>query len=136
MKGISPLLASILLIAFTLTVAVIIGGWLTSISSQQTSNIGGTANQTVTCSKAVLSFVSIPNNNTAVIQNAGQIDLTGTFTVTCGTTINTTNSVNLPKGAMASLSSSGCAVSGNKIRVSSNVCPSVYIECTYGTNCP
>jgi flagellin-like protein len=136
MKGISPLIASILLIAFTLTVAVIIGGWLTSISSQQTSNIGGTANQTVTCSKAVIAIVSVPNNNTVIIQNQGQIDLSGNFTVSCGTNITTSSSVSLVRGSMASLTSSGCKDSGNKVRISSNICPSVYSECTYGTDCP
>ncbi|MCD6226359.1 MAG: hypothetical protein J7J93_01000, partial [Candidatus Aenigmarchaeota archaeon] len=32
MKGISPLMATVLIVAFTLAVAAIIGGWLTSIS--------------------------------------------------------------------------------------------------------
>jgi len=136
MKGISPLIASILLIAFTLAVAVIIGSWLTSISSQQSSSVGAAANQTVTCSKGVIDIVSIPNNTTVIIQNAGQIDLSGNFTLSCGTNITTTSSVILAKGGMASLSSSGCKDSGNKIRVSSYVCPSVYTECTYDTNCP
>jgi len=135
MKGISPLIASILLIAFTLAVAVIIGSWLTSISSQQSSSVGASANQTVTCSKGVIAIVSIPNNNTVIIQNQGQIDLSGNFTLSCGTNIST-SSVSLAKGSMVSLTSSGCIDSGNKIHISSYVCPSVYTECTYGSNCP
>jgi FlaG/FlaF family flagellin (archaellin) len=129
------LLATILLIAFTLAVAVIIGSWLTSMTSQQSSNVGGQANQTVTCSKGVISIVSIPNNNTVVIQNQGQIDLSGNFTLSCGTNI-TTSSVSLAKGSMTSLTSSGCIDPGNKIHVSSYICPQVYTECTYNTNCP
>jgi FlaG/FlaF family flagellin (archaellin) len=136
MKGISTFLATILLIAFTLTVAVIIGSWLTSMSSQQSSIVGVSVNQTVTCSKGVLSIVTIPSNTTVIIQNQGQIDLSGTFTLTCGTNITATSSVGLPKGTMVTLTSSGCKDSGNKIRVSSQICPSVYVECTYGTNCP
>jgi flagellin-like protein len=136
MKGISSLIASILLIAFTLAVAVIIGSWLTSISSQQASNIGGQANQTATCAQAVLEIASIPNNNTVIIRNAaGQIDLSGNFTLSCGTNVTTTSSVSLPAGGMASLTSSECQVSGSKISVSSQVC-SKYVECTYGSNCP
>ena len=129
-------MASILLIAFTLAVAVIIGSWLTSMSSQQASTVGGAVNETITCSKGVIDIVSIPDNNTVIIQNAGQIDLTGDFTLTCGTNITTTSSVSLVKGNMTALTSSGCQDSGNKIRVSSHVCPNVYVECTYGSNCP
>jgi len=129
-------MASILLIAFTLAVAVIIGSWLTSMSSQQASNVGGAVNETVTCSKGVLSIVSIPDNNTLIIQNMGHIDLTGGFSLTCGTNITTASSVSLVQGNMTALTSSGCQVSGNKIRVSSHVCPNVYAECTYGINCP
>jgi len=136
MKGISPLMASILLIAFTLAVAVVVGSWLTSMTSQQTSTVGGSVNETVTCAKGVIDIVSIPSNNTVVIQNAGQIDLSGNFTLSCGTNITTTSSVSLLKGGMASLTSLGCKDPDNKIRVSSYTCPSVYAECTYGSNCP
>ena len=137
MKGISPLMASVLLIAFTLAVAVVVGSWLTSMSSQQTSTVGSSVNKTVTCSKAVLDIVVIPDNYTVIIQNAGQISLSGNFSLSCGTNITSpSSSVDLPTGGIASLTSSGCRVSGNKIRVSSHVCPSVYAECTYGTNCP
>ena len=136
MKGISPLLASVLLIAFTLAVAVVIGSWLTSISSQETSIVSDSLNKTVTCSKGVLDIVDIPDNNTVIIQNSGQIDLTGSFTLSCGANITTSASTGLPTGGMASLTSSGCQDSGNKIRVSSHVCPSVYTECTYNTDCP
>jgi len=136
MKGISPLIASILLIAFTLAVAVVIGSWLTSISSQETSQVGGSLNETVTCSKGVIAIVDIPSNTIVIIQNAGQINLSGNFTLSCGTNITTTSSVSLGKGGMASLTSSGCQDPGNKIRVSSYVCPSVYAECTYGADCP
>jgi len=137
MKGVSPLLASILLIAFTLAVAVIIGTWFTSMSRQQTSAVGGSLNETVTCSKGILDIADIPNNTTVIIHNAGQIDLSGNFTLSCGTNITYPNSsVDLPAGGIASLASSGCQDPGNKIRVSSHVCPSVYTGCTYGTNCP
>ena len=136
MKGISPLMASVLLIAFTLAVAVVIGSWLTSLSSQQASTVGGAVNETVTCSKGVLDIVSIVNDTTVIIQNAGQIGLSGNFTLSCGGNISTT-SLTFEKGDMASLSCNGaCQTSGNKIRVSSYVCPQVYAECIYGTNCP
>lgn len=139
MKGISPLIASILLIAFTLSVAVVIGSWLTSISTQQTGIVGGSINETVTCAQGVLNIVSIINSTTITIQNQGQIDLSGDFTLSCGPNITTTSSVSLDKGKMVAISLNntiGCQTPGNKIRVSSHTCAQVYMECTYGTNCP
>jgi len=131
-------MASILLIAFTLAVAVIIGSWLTSMSSQQASTVGGAVNETVTCSKGVLDIVSITDDNNVIVQNAGQIDLTGDFTISCGGNVTTHSSVSLPAGAISNFTEStgGCQHSGNKIRLSSHVCPQVYTECTYGSNCP
>ena len=132
-------MASILLIAFTLAVAVIIGSWLTSMASQETSSVGETINETITCSKGVIDIVSIPNNTGVVIQNMGQINLTGDFTYTCGPNITTSTSVNLDEGKIILLnthSNISCQKSGNKIRVSSHTCPNVYAECTYGSNCP
>ena len=137
MKGISPLMASILLIAFTLAVAVIIGSWLTSMSSQEASTVGGGVNETVTCSKGVIDIVSIVNSTAVIIQNTGQIDLTGDFTLACGGNITTTTGISLTKGDMTDLATSGgCQTSNNKVRVSSHSCPNVYSECTYGSNCP
>ena len=131
-------MASILLIAFTLAVAVIIGSWLTSMSSQQASTVGGSVNETVTCSKGVLGIVTIPSDTSVIVQNAGQIDLTGGFTISCGGNVTTHSSVSLAAGAIGNFTedTGGCQVSGNKIRVSSHICPQVYTECTYGSNCP
>jgi flagellin-like protein len=137
MKGISPLMASVLLIAFTLAVAVVVGSWLTSMSSQQANTVGKTANETVTCAKGVLDIVTIPSNTTVIIQNAGQIDLSGNLTLSCGQYINESDSLTFNSGDMVSLLiTGGCQDSGNRVRVSSHKCPQVYTECTYGTNCP
>jgi hypothetical protein len=107
------------------------------MTSQQSSNVGGQANQTVTCSKGVITIVSIPSSTQVIIQNAGQIDLSGNFSLSCGANINFPSStVNLPKGGMVTLTGTACTTAGSKIRVSSSVCPQVYTECTYGTNCP
>ncbi len=54
-KGISPLIASVLLVAFTMAVAAIIVTWITGFTQQQTTNIGTRGERQVLCSYSVLS---------------------------------------------------------------------------------
>ena len=137
MKGISPLLAGVLMIAFTLAVAAIIGSWLTSISRTGTSQVESGFATTVNCSKGGLDIVSIPDATNIVIQNTGQISFSSGFSVSCGASAKSNTTVTLDTGAIATISNlTACNTNGNIIRVSSLDCPSVYIECTYGTDCP
>lgn len=80
MKGISPLIASVLLIAFTLGVALIIGTWLTSVSKSSTETVGGQFGQEVNCSKVILDIVDAlchgTTNVTVTLQDIGSISLT------------------------------------------------------------
>jgi flagellin-like protein len=80
LKGISPLIASVLLIAFTLSVAAIIGGWLSSMSKTATDTVGGQLSQQVNCSKVTLDVIdALCHNNTNVtisLQDIGSIQLT------------------------------------------------------------
>ncbi|MBI4168121.1 MAG: hypothetical protein HY515_04130 [Candidatus Aenigmarchaeota archaeon] len=54
-KGLSPLIASVLLVAFTMAVAAIIVTWITGFTQQQTSNIGTRGERQVLCGYSVLS---------------------------------------------------------------------------------
>jgi flagellin-like protein len=80
LKGISPLIASVLLIAFTLAVAAIIGSWLTSMTKTTTDTVGSQLSQQVNCSKVTLDIVdALCINNTYVIislHNIGSLSLT------------------------------------------------------------
>lgn len=80
MKGISPLIASVLLIAFTLGVAAIIGTWLASVSKTGTETVGGQFGKEVNCSGTVLDIVDAlchgTTNVTVMLQNKGSIPLT------------------------------------------------------------
>ena len=79
MKAISPLLAGVLIISFTLAVAAILSGWFTTISKTQTKTLEtGLASQ-VECSKGLLDIVSIDCSTDLVrmaINNLGTIQLT------------------------------------------------------------
>ncbi len=136
MKGISPLIATVLIVAFTLAVAAIIGGWLTSISRTETSTIeSGMATQ-IECTKAQIDIVSVGATG-PVIQNIGQVNFTAKgFGLLCGTNTSTTATA-LTVGQFLSLvSGTGCDTATNIVRVSSIDCPGTYAECTKGTDCP
>jgi len=79
MKGISPLIASVLLIAFTLAVATIIGSWLTSVSKTSTQQIGSQLTQQVNCTGNILDVVdAFCHDNTIVtvtLQSMGSASL-------------------------------------------------------------
>jgi len=80
MKGVSPFLASVLIIAFTLSVAAIIGGWLVSTSKTETEIVELERQRTVNCSQAILvidSTTCVEGNSLlkVKISNLGTIDL-------------------------------------------------------------
>ncbi len=82
MKGISPLLASVLLIAFTLAVAAIYSGWLTSFTRKTATEVEEKSTVRVTCSYGGIEISNLQYNSTAssgnvsgTIENTDIIDL-------------------------------------------------------------
>jgi flagellin-like protein len=59
MKGISPLIATILLIAFTVAVGGIVSLWITGYSKTQTTQISQTSQDQIQCYNSVLSIKSV-----------------------------------------------------------------------------
>ncbi len=84
-KGIEPMIAAVLMIAFTLAVAALVGGWLTSTIRQETTQVGTGFALQVNCTKAVLDIVDVVCTNTAgaaanvtiTLANTGPVSLTG-----------------------------------------------------------
>ena len=77
-KGISPLIAGVLLIAFTLAVAAIVSGFFTSIAKTGTSQISTGFAFQVNCTKAALEIAdAICSSNvvTLAVANTGAIAL-------------------------------------------------------------
>lgn len=77
-KGISPLIATVLLIAFTVGVAGIISTWLTGFTQQSTKQVGEQSNIEVTCSYGGISLSSLrygSNTMAGNIENTGSISL-------------------------------------------------------------
>ncbi len=69
-----------MLIAFTLAVAAIVGGWLTSMTKSSTETVGGQLAKSVNCSKVTLDIIdALCHNNTNIsisLHNMGSITLT------------------------------------------------------------
>jgi len=147
-KGISPLLATVILIALTLSVAALLGSWFTSITRTQTTMIEETATKQINCTAALLDIVDVTcsgnNDNIKVtITNLGHdISLYNFSTlVTINNTyyLNNTGGPNstdpLNPGEQAILSyhcdNTTYCVNGvkvEKVRVSSYICPDKYAE--------
>ncbi|MBI2085191.1 MAG: hypothetical protein HYT71_01620 [Candidatus Aenigmarchaeota archaeon] len=65
-KGLSPLIASVLLIGFTMAVAAILVVWITGFTQQQTTTVGQRADLQTKCS---YSSFTVPRNDVAVVAN-------------------------------------------------------------------
>ena len=83
-KGISPLIAGVLMIAFTLAVAAIVSGFLTSVAKTGTTQISTGFALQVNCTKAALDIIdascintaSTSANVTVALANVGPVALT------------------------------------------------------------
>lgn len=136
-KGISPLVASVLLIAATMSIAGILAYWASNFTKMQTSQF---ENQTTLtrCSGGNIEIYSCNFNRTTnvfniILRNTGQIDLTNLV----GTAIYPNGTVS-PQNLTGTLSSSGSSaiLSFNIVNISSDLskiiittnCPNVEVE--------
>ena len=105
-KGISPLIASVLLVAFTMAVAAIVVTWITGFTQQQTTSIGVRGERQVLCSSSVLFIdrddisASGTNFNVTVTYSGGTetLNITG-FALRDSTGVTYTNTTPLGSGA-------------------------------------
>ncbi len=80
-KGLSPLIASVLLVAFTMAVAAIVVVWITGFTQQQTNVVGQRGENQVKCGYSIL---SMDRNEINVLGNALNVTVTyssGTETI-------------------------------------------------------
>ena len=78
MKGLSPLVATILLIAFVIGVAGILSVWLTTFTRTTTELVGEETSKTIICSYGGISLYSLKYSNgflTGNIENTRSISL-------------------------------------------------------------
>lgn len=81
-KGISPLIAAVLLIAFTMAVASIFAQWAPQIMQQAQGDTSDRADQIQQCSDRVIEVSSTDNGDTVNIQQTGGTEGIGNLTAT------------------------------------------------------
>ncbi len=112
-KGISPLIAAVLLIAFTVAIATVIMGWMSTTTRTTTSNITGKTETAVGCSDAAVKidhvYVTSGGSGAIVVVNTGFKDLTVNGTVYNNTGASCTGTaVSLPAGATDEVTLASC----------------------------
>jgi len=79
-KGVSPFLATVLLIAFAIAVAAIFGGWLTSFTTQTTEEVQERSEKRVTCSYGGIALEDLVYNLSST-NFSGKIENTDIITL-------------------------------------------------------
>jgi flagellin-like protein len=130
MKGISPLIASVLLIAITMTLAAILATFVSSYTRQQLSALPSCVGGTLTFATAAYPKLTGTTTVTAIVE-AESVDLTG-FTIEV---IDSTGNVQSGDGGSSTIKAgSAGTVSnnsflalevGNKARIIAKNCPTV-----------
>jgi len=145
-KGISPLIAAVLLIAFTMTIAGLMAAWAQSFVSGQTEELTEQARESQQCTGANFNIDSIKANSThvsMVLYNGGGMELDD-FNVfltyensTAGPELQVEKNVygsKLPIGEMASFSvalNQSIEPPLSKVKIAVVGCPNVYKEKTF-----
>lgn len=132
-KGVSPLIASVILIAFVVAIAGIASTFFTSFSKKQKGKIGEKGNLTVECSMGVLNIQtdSVSTDNTTLsitIENNGRaslsdLKLTGYNSTYANTSAASPSSI--PQGSVRTVSADVVVKGLNKISVRAGNCPGV-----------
>jgi flagellin-like protein len=131
MKGVSPLIASVLLIAITMTLAAILASFVSSYTQQQLSNLPTCVGGTVTFATA--DYPRMDGGNIVAIIDVSSVDLSG-FRIEAidsnGDVITrtATGATNISAGSSGTIRAdfSGTNVTtGDKARVVAGNCPDV-----------
>jgi len=117
MKGVSPLVAAVLIIAFTVSVSMIVMGWFSTFIRGTTANVSGTTQEALACQVASINIEHVyasGNTATIVVKNTGFTDLnvTGLLVNTTGGTC-TFSTTEVPKGSVKSLQNTSCSILPN-----------------------
>lgn len=153
-KGISPLIATVLLIAFTLSIAGLLGGWLSSLTKTQTETLEKTSREVVNCTGAIIDIVDVSCSSTnkqfkVTVSNIGSVDM---YDFSIFAIINNTQYINSTGGPNSTypllpgeqaILAYGCDntvycvgnASVGRVRVTPGICPSAWVEESPGIKC-
>ena len=130
MKGISPLIASVLLIAITMTLAAILATFVSNYTRQQLTALPSCVGGTLVFATADYPKLSGSGTTVTAVLEAENVDLTGfTIEALVGNDVQSrdggSNTIRAgSSGAVSNDTFSGLSV-GNKVRVIAKNCPTV-----------
>lgn len=140
-KGISPLVATVLLIAFVVAVAGVIAAWSTTFAKEQTSLVGEQASLAVNCqygkvNMKSLKFASASSTLGGIIENNGQISL-GSMSLSVVYQNSTSEAIKLcnSSGRAVSCSAANLSLSASDLMVFNVSVGSNYDSIKLSTNC-
>jgi flagellin-like protein len=131
MKGVSPLIASVLLIAITMTLAAILASFVSSYTQQQLSSLPTCVGGTITFATA--DYPELQGSTVVAIIDVGSVDLSD-FRIESINSTGDVNSVTATGATSISAGSSGTiradfsglgATAGDDTRVVAGNCPDV-----------
>jgi flagellin-like protein len=138
MKGISPLIASVLLIAITMTLAAILATFVSNYTRQQLSALPSCVGGTLTYATAEYPKIEDGGDTVTAVLEAGNVDLGPGFTIevlhstgNVDTAINA--AVTIASGTAGKVSNSTTfsgLTTSDKVRFTAKNCPSVRTEWT------
>ena len=110
-KGISPLIAAVLLIAFTMTIAGLLATWASSFMTQKTNNLTQSDQKVQQCLGVnfdVTSHKIDANHRALLINNLGTVDIKGINVDVIKSDYTTGNiyhneTISIPRGAIQSI---------------------------------
>lgn len=114
-KGISPLIAAVLLIAFTVAIATVIMGWMSTTTRTTTGTITTQTETVVDCSDASVQIKHVYSSNAATdgifVCNTGfkTLEVDGVIYSTAGATCDGT-AVNISAGACDKVVAASCTI--------------------------
>ena len=116
-KGISPLIATVLLIAFTVAVAGIIATWITGFATTTSESVSKQSSNEINCAYGAINIRSLRYASpylSGIIENNGQIEL-GNISISVVYQNATSEKIQLCKSGITGQS---CAVSNLTLRIS------------------
>jgi flagellin-like protein len=144
MKGISSLIATVLLIAFVVAIAGIISMWSTSLTSTQTKEIGNQSKGQTVCTMAiVIDDVEVPSFGSGqylnvTYHNVGDQSISGVYIdIRNSSAINSTKATSLGPGDIAFVSIGGQSNKTDLVRVRGVCASSIVVsdECAPSDLC-
>ena len=145
-KGISPLIAAILLIAFTITVATFLASWSTTFAREQTEEFSRAGEEiSSNCQSANLQvetavYDDVDGKIMAVVWNMGKTELSGFEFLVYYSEVNIStltpgdSNITLATGDFHTFTAEGVSSTPDKIQVRSTYCPRESIfTCIYSS---